>query len=213
MDYNSFFGFCALVVYVFTLIPSNMAKIFPHTKKWRIIKIFLNCNHRRFWGLTAFALAINHALVSIAKYHINFFKLTTYAHYYTGVSTLIIFFVLALTSNNWSIKKLKKNWKLLHQLTYAAMLLLLWHVLTLMEGNWTWLTPIAIHLVSITIVLFLTRLIVGAAVNKKKKEPIHNQIRILKTLPKRSQQQNDIEGTIQISYIVKMRNPNLFENE
>ena len=212
MNHNSFFGFCALAVYVLTLIPSNMAKIFPHTKRWRIVKFFIDCNHRRFWGLTAFALAINHALISIAKYDIDFLQLTTYARYYTGVSTLIIFFILALTSNNWSIKKLKKNWKLLHQLTYVAMLLLLWHIWILMKNNWSWLTPIAIHLICITIVLSLTRLIISA-VNKKKKEPMHYQIRILQTLPERSRKQNAIDGDIEVSYIVKLRNPNLFENE
>jgi len=54
-----------------------------------------------------------------------------------GVAGLSILIVLALTSNNWSIRKLGgKNWKLLHRLAYVAAALLLYHQSIAGKGHW-----------------------------------------------------------------------------
>src|SRR5215831_18091154 len=54
-----------------------------------------------------------------------------------GVAGLSILVALALTSNNWSIRKLGgKNWKLLHRLAYVAAALLIYHQSIAGKGHW-----------------------------------------------------------------------------
>ncbi|HEY9813316.1 MAG TPA: iron reductase, partial [Candidatus Sericytochromatia bacterium] len=60
-------------------------------------------------------------------------------------------------SNDWSVKKLKKNWKRLHQLTYCAMFLLAWHIWDKMSEHWSLITPLGILALAATIILFLKR--------------------------------------------------------
>jgi sulfoxide reductase heme-binding subunit YedZ len=64
---------------------------------------------------------------------------------------LFIFTTLAITSNDWSVKKLKKNWKKLHQLTYLVIFLLPWHILDKMSANWSYITPLSVLLSFTTI--------------------------------------------------------------
>src|SRR6478672_6253775 len=54
-----------------------------------------------------------------------------------GISGLSILVVLALTSNNWSIRTLGgKNWKLLHRLAYVAAAALIYHQAIAGKGHW-----------------------------------------------------------------------------
>jgi methionine sulfoxide reductase heme-binding subunit len=149
---NSLFGFLALIIYALTLIPSNLTKVFPHTKQWKINRYLLK--QRRFLGLTAFALSLDHVIISLNKYQISLLSIKTYQTYYTGIFILIIFAVLAFTSNDWSIRQLtQKKWRLLHQLTYVALVLMLLHI------NWTFLTPMGLHIVSFVSFMYVTRLL------------------------------------------------------
>ncbi|WP_306557866.1 ferric reductase-like transmembrane domain-containing protein [Nostoc sp. 'Peltigera malacea cyanobiont' DB3992] len=75
-------------------------------------------------------MALLHAFLLVKKRDLDFLDPNTYWIYIQGISTLIIFTLLAITSNDWSVKRLKKNWKRLHTLTYLAMFLLTWHVWT-----------------------------------------------------------------------------------
>lgn len=159
MTINNFFGFLALSTYIATLIPSNICRVFPDTKKWRVNRFLLK--RRRFIGLTAFSLSFSHATISFYKHNLKLLSLETYKTYYTGIISLTIFFLLAITSNQWSRRKLtQKKWKKLHQLTYAAMFLFLWHVLMMMQNSWTWITFVALFLIITTSLIYLTRLIV-----------------------------------------------------
>lgn len=185
MTCNSLFGFIALATYVTTLIPSNIIKIFPHTKKWQINRFLLK--KRRLLGLTAFSLSVNHALISLNKHDINLLNLETYNTYYTGIISLTIFSALAFTSNNWSIRRLKRKWKTLHQLTYVAMFLLLWHILSMMKDSWTWITPVAIQLIMVIALIFLTNLVVTSKEMIARKLRLNNQARQL--LPKQLKKQ------------------------
>lgn len=157
---NHLFGFLALATYIATLIPSNISKIFPHTKKWQINRFLLS--KRRLLGLMVFSLSVSHTLISLNKYNINLLHGKTYSTYYTGIVSLMIFGVLAFTSNNWSMRHLKHKWKILHQLTYVAMFLLLWHILMMTQDSWTWITPIALQSIAIASLIFLTRLIINS---------------------------------------------------
>jgi sulfoxide reductase heme-binding subunit YedZ len=54
-----------------------------------------------------------------------------------GLTGLSILVVLALTSNNWSIRTVGgKNWKLLHRLAYVAAAVLIYHQAIAGKGHW-----------------------------------------------------------------------------
>ncbi|MBE9048299.1 ferric reductase-like transmembrane domain-containing protein [Pleurocapsales cyanobacterium LEGE 10410] len=170
MTYNSLCGFITLIVYIATIFPSNIVKIFPKTKKYKLNRLLLQ--HRRSSGLAAFFLASNHAVISLGHYGINLLDLSIYQNYYSGLSIYVIFALLAITSNNWSLRKLKRKWKKLHQLTYLAMLLLFWHILSAMENSWSLVTSISLLLLSVISVVYAIRLISDFRKNKQKKVEI-----------------------------------------
>jgi sulfoxide reductase heme-binding subunit YedZ len=149
-------GLLSLLCYIVTLLPTILRVVFPSTKETGIPKLLLK--HRRTIGILAFFLALGHGYVYIRKRNLDFFDPKTFWVYMQGVSTFTIFTLLAITSNDWSIKKLKKNWKQLHQLTYFAMFLLAWHIWGKMLGHWTFLTPIAVLSSTAIIVLYCLRL-------------------------------------------------------
>ena len=148
-------GFLALAAYVATLVPTIVRIVFPTFKAHDIVRWLLK--QRRAIGILAFVLAVGHTYFVIRKRNFDFFDFNTYKASAEGLSTLIIFTLLTITSNDWSMKQLKRNWKRLHTLTYAAMFLLTWHVINKMAGQWTLVTPIAaVSIIAIT-VLFLIR--------------------------------------------------------
>jgi sulfoxide reductase heme-binding subunit YedZ len=54
-----------------------------------------------------------------------------------GAAGLTILVILAMTSNQWSIRALGgKNWKLLHRLAYVAAGLLIYHQAIAGKGHW-----------------------------------------------------------------------------
>ncbi|MEH2061909.1 MAG: ferric reductase-like transmembrane domain-containing protein [Nostoc sp.] len=149
-------GFLALASYIATLLPTILRIVFPQTKETGIPQWLLK--RRRVIGLIAFFLALGHGFLMVQKRNFDFFDIKTFWIYIQGVSTFIIFTLLSITSNNWSIKKLKKNWKQLHKLTYVAMVVLIWHIWDKMSGHWTYLTPISLAAITIITVLFVIRL-------------------------------------------------------
>ncbi|QFS44059.1 ferric reductase-like transmembrane domain-containing protein [Nostoc sphaeroides] len=149
-------GFLALASYIVTLIPTIFRIVFPKTKETGIPQWLLK--RRRTIGLIAFFLALGHGFLMVQKRNFDFLDTKTYWIYIQGVSTFIIFTLLSITSNNWSVRKLKKNWKQLHKLTYPAMVILIWHIWDKMSGHWTYLTPISLVATTIITVLFIIRL-------------------------------------------------------
>lgn len=151
-------GFLALISYIITLLPTILKVVFPRTKKTEIPKLLLK--YRRQIGVVAFLFALGHGVLLIRKRNFDFFDLQTYWIYVQGVVTFIIFTLLTFTSNNWSMKKLKKNWKKLHELTYLAMFLLVWHVIDKMWGHWSYITPLGIVGITSITVLFIARKVI-----------------------------------------------------
>ena len=160
-------GLSALVCYVLTLLPTILRIVFPKTKKTKFTKLLLK--YRRQIGVIAFLLALAHGLLLVNKRNLDFFDIQTYWVYSQGIVTFIIFTLLAMTSNNWSIKKMKKNWKKLHQLTYLAMFLLTWHVTDKMWGHWSYLTPLAILGITGITLLFIIRKFIESRKNLAKR--------------------------------------------
>jgi methionine sulfoxide reductase heme-binding subunit len=143
-------GFLALGGYILTLLPTNLRIVFPKTKQTSMPKWLLK--NRRAIGVVSFLLALFHGYLLVIKRDFDFFDSSTFGVYIQGVTTFVIFALLAITSNDWSIKRLKKNWKRLHRLTYLAMFLLTWHVWDKMADHWSYLTPIG--LIAIVFIIF-----------------------------------------------------------
>ena len=156
MSLISISGFIALITYITTLLPSNLNKVFPHLKKNSLVKLL--SRNRRNTGLLSFFFASIHSAITVSHLNINLFELNTYSVYYTGTFSFAIFTVLALTSNNFSIKKLKKNWKKLHNFTYVAMVLLLIHIWSLMGDKWTIFTGFGLCFLSAIATIYIARL-------------------------------------------------------
>ncbi|KAI9135442.1 ferric reductase-like transmembrane domain-containing protein [Acaryochloris sp. CCMEE 5410] len=150
-------GFSAALLYVVTLLPTILRVVFPSTKTTGIPKKLLI--QRRLLGIIAFLLSVIHGYWMVSKRELDFLDIQTYWIYCQGIFTFLIFTLLAITSNDWSVKKLKKSWKKLHKLTYLAMFLLLWHVIDKMWGHWTWVTPPSLLITGIITALFVIRVI------------------------------------------------------
>ncbi len=135
-------GFLALGGYIATLLPTNLRIVFPQTKQAKMPKWLLK--NRRLIGILSFCLALGHGYLLVIKRDFDFFDPSTFWVYIQGVITFIIFTLLAITSNDWSMRRLKKNWKRLHSLTYLAMFLLTWHVWDKMAEHWSHLTPVGL---------------------------------------------------------------------
>ncbi len=148
-------GFLALATYIVTLCPTIFRTVFPQTKQTGIPKLMLK--HRRIIGIVAFFLALGHGFILIKKRDFDFADPKTYWIYIQGVATFIIFTLLAVTSNDWSVKRLKKNWKRLHSLTYLSIFLLAWHIWDKMLNHWTYVTPLGLTSIIAIAVLFLIR--------------------------------------------------------
>jgi methionine sulfoxide reductase heme-binding subunit len=148
-------GFLSLSAYTLTLLPTNIRFVLPQFKQADLPKWLLK--NRRLIGITAFALALWHGYLLAQKRDFDFLDFESYVTYVQGVSTFIILTLLAVTSNDWSVKRLKKNWKPLQRLTYVAMFLLTWHVWDKMAEHWSYLTPIGLMVIIITNLMFLRR--------------------------------------------------------
>lgn len=159
-------GLLALLSYIATLLPTILRIVVPQAKETGIPQWLLK--QRRMVGILTFFFALVHGYLLVKKRNIDLLDLKTSWIYIQGISTFTIFTLLAITSNNWSMKKMKKNWKQLHKLTYFAMFLLTWHIWDKMLGHWTYVTPIAISGISSITVLFFSRIWKEKHKNKKK---------------------------------------------
>ena len=159
MSLVSISGFIALIAYILSIIPKNATTVFPSTKKLKFIKLLFK--YRKHTGLSAFFWSSVHGAITISHMNIDLFSLDTYSYYYSGTSTFIIFTLLAITSNKFSIKKLKKKWKTLHSFTYVAMVMLLIHVWSMMKNNWTELTGIGLCLLGSIAIMYFIRLYIN----------------------------------------------------
>ena len=153
--FSNSLGFLALGGYIATIMPTNLRIIFPQTKQATMPRWLLK--NRRIIGISSFCLALGHAYLLVIKRDFDFFDPSTFLVYIQGVATFIIFTLLAITSNDWSMRRLKKNWKRLHSLTYLAMFLLTWHVWDKMADHWSNLTPLSLGILLTTISIYCRR--------------------------------------------------------
>ena len=85
---------------------------------------------RKWLGLWAFGFAMLHLAVYIlTDAGLKWLKLSMPLYLVLGLVGLLILSALALTSNQRAMRSLKKNWKRLHRLVYAAGSMLVVHAL------------------------------------------------------------------------------------
>lgn len=100
--------------------------------------------HRRAFGVASFAYAALHTVVYVER-ETAFSEILADAatvEYATGWVALVIFTVLAATSNDAAVRRLRQAWRRLHRLVYAAAVLTFAHWLLVAFDP----LPAAIHL-------------------------------------------------------------------
>lgn len=117
---------------VLSLTPLRV--LFPHSA----IVNALN-RHRRFIGVSACIYGLIHFSCHVLyqgdwdDLRQSFGK----PFIWFGLAGLSILILLALTSNNWAVRKLGgKRWKLLHRLAYLAAIVLIYHQSIAGKGHW-----------------------------------------------------------------------------
>ena len=84
---------------------------------------------RRYFGVAAFVYAVMHTLVYLERKVGSGLLLQEAAEFsmWTGWLALVIFVPLAITSNDASVRRLRRAWKKLHRWVYLAALLTFTH--------------------------------------------------------------------------------------
>jgi len=80
-------------------------------------------------GLWSFGFALLHGLFYIGDTGLTGLAWPLPRFMALGLGGLVILTALALTSNRWAMRRLKKNWKRLHRLVYLAGLSVVFHAL------------------------------------------------------------------------------------
>jgi methionine sulfoxide reductase heme-binding subunit len=153
--FSNFLGLLSVMLYIGSLLPGMISSMLPNVRRNPTIVMLLR--HRRFLGVSAFLLALNHGVLQFVKQDISLLESSTYIHYFQGLTMITIMTCLALTSSDESVKALKKKWKNIHKLTYFIPFLLPWHIFDKMSGHWSFVTPVAVLLSITTTALFFLR--------------------------------------------------------
>lgn len=149
------FGFLTLLIYIATLVPALIRVLTPRFRTNTVIQFLTR--HRRWVGVTAFFTGLVHGLLITVERQLDFSQPGTWVKYFQGITLLTIFTLLTITSNDWSVRHLRQNWRRLHALTYVALIVLPWHILDKMAGQWSVFTPFAVVLSFGTILFVVFR--------------------------------------------------------
>lgn len=122
-------GYLAVSFFIFTLLLTPLVITFPK------ISFFKQVNqHRRAIGLLTFLIILIHLGCFLGKIYLKKggFAFTPFLRPYilAGVFAFLILVPLAVTSNNFSIKRLGyKRWKNIHRCVYVAEGMIVLHML------------------------------------------------------------------------------------
>ena len=120
-----YFGRTALTLLGIVVLPGILGRFAVEIKLTRIITVF-----RRQLGILVFVLAFSHYQLvrGISIYTGKIPLLSRPLFEVTGTSALFLLFFMFLTSNNFSVRNLGKNWKRLHRIVYIILWLLVLHI-------------------------------------------------------------------------------------
>lgn len=74
-----------------------------------------------------------------------------------GILAFLIVTALTITSNNYSVRKLGRNWKKLHKLVYVALGLVIVHFVLIEKDDWMEILPLVVPLSLLYAVRILNR--------------------------------------------------------
>lgn len=128
-------GRIALILLAIVALPGILGRFRIEIPITRVITLF-----RRQLGITTFLIAYGHysfvrGIAYIAK--IIPFKLPLPIFEAVALWAFMILFVMFLTSNSFSVKKMGKWWKRLHRFVYVAMWLLVLHTILQRISIWS----------------------------------------------------------------------------
>jgi len=109
---------------ILTLLVTPLRRLFPQ-QRWTTWLV----RQRRYFGVAAFAYSVPHLVAYLVKLSDTARILSEGIEpgMLTGWIAMLIFTALAITSNNTSVRKLGKRWKVLHRFVYAAAVLTFLH--------------------------------------------------------------------------------------
>lgn len=109
---------------IIAMIISPFRLMFPKNRFWLWMM-----RRRRYLGVAAFSYAFFHTILYIVDMGSLAAVLgeALLLGIWTGWLAMFIFIPLALTSNNWSVRKMGRNWKRLQQTVYVAAVATLLH--------------------------------------------------------------------------------------
>lgn len=172
-------GLFSLISYGLTLIPGLLKTLVPEIKR-HPVSIWL-LKYRRQMGVASFCFGAQHGLLIVVERSLDMLDMHTYMQYVHGSLLFAIFTLLMITSNNDSVRWLKKRWTRLHQLTYVIPAMLLWHVADNMNVQ-TWITPLAEGLTCLLLGLLILKLWVVLSHRHAKKQKQTQKIELEKSL-------------------------------
>jgi len=128
---------------IIAMIISPLRLMFPKNRFWLWMM-----RRRRYLGVAAFCYAFAHTVLYIIDMGTlaNLLGEATLLGIWTGWLAMFIFIPLAVTSNDWSVKQLGRNWKRLQQGVYIAAIATLLHWI-FVHNN---VGPALVHFVPLT---------------------------------------------------------------
>ena len=142
-------AFIALILYILTLAPTMLRIVLPKVGRTKVA-LYLT-RRRRQIGILAWVFAFLHGTIIVIQRNLSFTDVKTYTNYFQGLILITIFTLLAITSNDFSKKRLKRHWKTLHNLTFLALFILPWHIVDKMNYGWSIFTAVSLGLLFVTI--------------------------------------------------------------
>ncbi len=116
------FGFAALAFLAFVLALPLIVGKFRGDFTINLLK------NRRSLGVFTFILALTHVSLVMNFFAAwNFLEIFGKFELILGFAAFLILLSMALTSTDWAVRKLGRNWKRLHSLVYIAIILIVIH--------------------------------------------------------------------------------------
>jgi len=123
--WSQFTARTAFFLLMFLLYLKPLMKIFPNVGLIRKLMLF-----RRQFGVATFYFALFHMINSIFFYieKNNYPVIDTLIWFKYGTISILVLFVMYLTSNNYSVRLLKRNWKKVQGLIHFSVAVLFIHM-------------------------------------------------------------------------------------
>jgi sulfoxide reductase heme-binding subunit YedZ len=150
-------------------------------------------------GLWAFGFAVLHVLTYMRDVQFTWLQWPMPTYIVLGMLGLLILAALAVTSNRWAMRRLRKNWKRLHRLVYLAGNLVIFHAIlaTAVSKKIGARDPQAIHELRVYLALLVVLLVVRIPV-------VHRALGQLSALLRR---QRRVDAPVDVPITVPDRRP------